>query len=131
MDPITLILGALAAGTTLVAQGVIKEATKDAYNSLKALIKGRFSGNPKAELVLEEHEKEPETWGAPLRKELVSISADQDKSIVAAAEKLMDMIRAQPGGEQVVQNAIGSYIAQAAGGSTATVNVNQPKGDGS
>ena len=36
-------------------------------------------------------------------------------------------IQAQPGGQQHVQSAIGSYIAQADRGSTAQVHVNQPR----
>ena len=34
----------------------------EAHNHLKALIKRKFSDNSKAEMVLEEHETDPETY---------------------------------------------------------------------
>ena len=54
--------------------------------------------------------------------------AEQDPDIVKAAQELLDQLKAQPGGEQHVQQiASGNYIAQASHGGTASVNVNQPK----
>jgi hypothetical protein len=44
-----------------------------------------------------------------------------------AARELLEHVKAQPDGEQHIQNAIGSYIAQADRGGIAKVRVNQPK----
>ncbi len=66
MEPISLIIAALVAGATKAAADI----APDAYNGLKALIKRKFAGEPKAEMVLEEHEKDPETYEAPLKKKL-------------------------------------------------------------
>ncbi len=56
---------------------------------LKALIKRKFAGEPKAEMVLEEHESDPETYEAPLKKKLTEAGADQDDAILQAAQALL------------------------------------------
>ena len=43
---------------------------KDAYAQSKALVKVRFAGRPKGELVLAEYEAAPQTCKAPLAAEL-------------------------------------------------------------
>ena len=70
MDPITLIVTALAAGATLGVTETVSSAVNDAYASLRALVRKRFAGGPTAELVLARHETAPETWQAPLEAEM-------------------------------------------------------------
>jgi hypothetical protein len=70
MDPITLIVTALAAGAALGVKDTASAAVGDAYAGLKALVKRRLGGGPDAELVLGRHERAPETWQAPLMAEL-------------------------------------------------------------
>ena len=60
MDPITLIVTALAAGAALGVQDTASAMVKDAYASLKALVKKRLGGGPGAELVVARHEQAPE-----------------------------------------------------------------------
>ena len=72
MDPVTLIVTALAAGAVLGLKDVTSAAVKDAYAGLKALVKKRFAGRPKGELVLAEHETAPQTWDEPLAAELAA-----------------------------------------------------------
>ena len=127
MDPLTLILTALTAGATAGGQAVVSDAIKDAYNGLKTLIQRKFAGKPSAEVALTEHESDPQTWVAPLKKALAQERVDQDEVILQAAQQLIDQIKAQPGGEQHIQNAVGSYIAQADRSSTATVTITPPK----
>jgi hypothetical protein len=57
---------------------------------------------------------------------VVASKADQDPELRQAAQALLEQIKKQPGGEQHIQQAIGSFIAQADRSSTATVNVNHP-----
>jgi hypothetical protein len=92
LDPITLIVTALAAGAALGVTDTASSAVKDAYAGLKALVRKRFAGRPDAELVLTEHEKAPETWQAPLMAELVAAAADDDSDLVTAAEALMSLV---------------------------------------
>jgi hypothetical protein len=92
MDPITLIVTALAAGASLGVTETASAAVKDAYKSLKALVRKRFAGRPAAELVLTRHEIAPETWQAPLAAELGEAGADRDTDLVAAAQALMSLV---------------------------------------
>jgi hypothetical protein len=94
MDPITLIVTALAAGAALGVQDTASEAVKHAYASLKALVIRRFAGRAPAERVLAKHEDAPQTWQEPLREELVEARADQDADLVAAAQALMSLVDA-------------------------------------
>ena len=92
MDPITLIVTALAAGAALGTQDTVSAMVKDAYAGLKALVKKRLGGGPAAELVLARHEQAPETWQAPLMAELAETGADGDRDLIAAAQALLDLL---------------------------------------
>ena len=92
MDPITLILTALAAGAVLGLKDATSAAVKDAYTALKALVKRRLGGRPEAELVLAQHERAPGIWQAPLRAELAEAGADSDPDLTEAAQVLMRLI---------------------------------------
>ncbi|MDJ0743564.1 MAG: hypothetical protein QNJ32_09390 [Xenococcaceae cyanobacterium MO_167.B27] len=89
MEPISLIIAALVAGAAKAAG----DAAPDAYNGLKTLIKRKFSGDPKAEMVLEEHETDPETYEAALKKKLAEAGADKDEEIIKAAQELLKQLK--------------------------------------
>jgi hypothetical protein len=89
MDPVTLILAALAAGVASGAGEAATQAVKDGYTGLKELLKKRFAGNPKAEETLIDHEADPDAYEKPLAKQLRETRADQDADIVAAAETVL------------------------------------------
>lgn len=91
MDPVTLILSALAAGAAKAAG----DAAPDAYKALKELIKRKFASKPQAEMILEEHEKDPETYEAPLKKKLVEADADKDEEIIKKAQELLKLANPQ------------------------------------
>ena len=99
MDPITLIVAALAAGAGLGVQDTASAMVKDAYAGLKALVKKRLGGGSDAELVLAKHERAPETWQAPLMAELAETGADSDRDLIAAAEVLLDLVSEARGKE--------------------------------
>jgi hypothetical protein len=92
MDPVTLIVTALAAGAASALQDGAAQAVKDAYARLKGLVKRRFAARPKGELVLAEHEVAPQTWQAPLAAELSAAGAESDADLVAAAQALMSLV---------------------------------------
>lgn len=94
MDPITLIVTALAAGAALGVQDTAATAVKDAYASLKALVIKRFAGQAAVERVLANHEDAPEAWQEPLAKELAEAGADRDTNLVAAAQAMMSLVDA-------------------------------------
>ena len=92
MDPVTLIVTALAAGAASALQDGVSAAVKDAYARLKTLVTKQFADRPEAELVLAEHEAAPQTWEAPLAAELSAVGAEGDADLVAAAQALMNLV---------------------------------------
>lgn len=92
MDPITLIVTALAAGAAKGLKDSASSAVRDAYAGLKSLVKSRLAGRPDAALVLARHEEAPETWQAPLMAELSEAGADHDADLVKAAQALMSLV---------------------------------------
>jgi hypothetical protein len=96
MDPITLIVAALAAGASAGAIDALKdnakEAAKAAYGRLHDLVRHRFRGNASAEVILAEHQADPETYAAPLAKKLTEAGAGQDGDLVATAKTLMELV---------------------------------------
>jgi hypothetical protein len=96
MDPITLIVAALAAGASSGAiqalQDDVKETAIAAYGKLRDLVKRRFRGNAAAEVVLSEYQADPETYSAPLTKKLTEAGAANDTDLLAAAKALMDLV---------------------------------------
>ncbi|MCX4098228.1 hypothetical protein [Nocardia sp. alder85J] len=97
MDPVTIIVAALAAGAAKGVGDTASKAVADAYQSLKSLVAGKFSGKPKAGLILAEHEAAPADWEKPLATALREAGATDDE-IVAAAEHLLNVADASPAG---------------------------------
>lgn len=129
MDPITTaIVAALSAGALSGLTETGKQVIADAYGALKILLKKKFGGQSEVVKSVENLEAKPESSNRQgvLQEEVQAVHADQDPDLLQAAQSLLEQIKAQPGGEQHIQNAIGSYIAQASDHSTATVNVNHP-----
>jgi hypothetical protein len=96
MEPITLILTALAAGASAGPLDALKDDVKDkakaAYTRLHGLVSHRFQGHPSAEIVLSEYQADPETYSAPLAKKLSEAGAGDDAELVALAKALMELI---------------------------------------
>jgi hypothetical protein len=86
MEPITLIMGALAAAGKTIGE----QAIKDGYAGLKALIARKFgAGNPKLGERIEDYVQDPETYAKPAEKALREAGADQDKEVVEGAAELL------------------------------------------
>jgi hypothetical protein len=94
MDPETLIVTALASGAGAGLKDAASSAVTDAYNKLKTLASHALAGRKKGELVLAEHEKDPEVWKKPLAEELHASGAADQADLVAAAELLLSLIDA-------------------------------------
>jgi hypothetical protein len=92
VDPVTLIVTALATGAAQGITGTTSSAIKDAYAGLKALVRKRLAGRPDAEVVLARHEQAPDTWRAPLMEELGQAGAGSDPDLVAAAQALLQLL---------------------------------------
>ncbi len=112
MDPLSLILSALAAGATASAQTTASEAVKDSYTALKTLIQKKFAGKPKAEAALADHADDPETYKLPLKKALLQDHLDQDQEVLKEAQRLMTLVHSQ---QQVGLGKFNVQIAHAQG----------------
>jgi prophage tail gpP-like protein len=120
MDPISIVVAALAAGAVAGVKDSASTAVKDAYTGLKELAARRLSRRPRGELVLTEHAEDPQAWEKPLAKELAAADAAADRDLVTAAQaflSLIDEAGSRSGKYSVVaQNsqgvAVGDYIHQ-------------------
>jgi hypothetical protein len=96
MDPVTLIVAALAAGASAGALSELQDDMKDAvgfaYAKLRGLVKKRVAGNHGAEVALAEYEADPTIWETPLTAKLEQVGAAGDADLVAAAKALMEMV---------------------------------------
>jgi hypothetical protein len=92
MDPITLIVTALAAGAASALQDATSSAVKDAYARLTARVKKRLAAQPDGDLVLARHESAPQAWEGPLAAELSAAGAGDDPELVATAQALMSLV---------------------------------------
>lgn len=129
MDPVTTaIMAAIAAGVTGGLTDVGKQALVDAYDALKSLLKKKFGERSKVVNVVQDLEDEPDSSGykAVLQEQISKTKADEDAELLQAARAVLAQIKEQPGNEQHLQYASGSYIAQATQGSRATVSTNDP-----
>jgi hypothetical protein len=93
MDPITLIVTALATGASSGLTGAASDAVKDAYQALHTKVRGLLSRRPGGEVVLDQHGEDPETWDRPLRKQLAEAGIDSE--VVELARRLLSAVDPQ------------------------------------
>jgi RIP homotypic interaction motif len=92
MDPISLVVTALAAGAAAALQDGAKSAIKAGYARLRELAKKRFKNPADGEFLLQKHEAAPDTWQDPLAAELAEAGAGNDGDLLAAAQELMKLL---------------------------------------
>ena len=95
MDPITLIVAALAAGAASGGGAVAAQAIQDAYNGLKGLIARKFADKGGVQSAVASLESKPESPArqAVLAEELETAGAAPDRELVALAQQLLDLAR--------------------------------------
>lgn len=108
MDPVSLIEAALVAGAAASVKDTASQAVKDAYTGLKTLLSRLFASSSNAQVILAEHEADPEIYEKPLKKLLTEAHADQDGDLLAAAEQVMRLVQPQ-------QIGMGKYTIQNTG----------------
>jgi hypothetical protein len=94
MEPVSLIVGALAAGAGSGLTEATSSAVQEAYHGLRDRLRRRFAGKQSAELVLAEYEQDPQTWEQPLREAVAGTGAAQDAAVVEAAQRLLGLLDA-------------------------------------
>jgi hypothetical protein len=91
MDPVTLIVMALTAGAAAGVKDVASAVVTDAFANLKALARDALAVRRNGQLVLDEHEADPEVWERPLKRELAEAGAGENADLVAAAENMLKL----------------------------------------
>ena len=118
MDPVTLIVTALAAGSGEGAlealEDDVKDAIKAAYATLRGLVRNRVCDQPGAELVLAQYEDDPGTWETPLAKMLHDTGAAVDANLLAVAHALLELVDATGAAEGKYDVTTGSNPARLA-----------------
>ncbi|MEA5618111.1 hypothetical protein VB711_09720 [Cronbergia sp. UHCC 0137] len=122
MEPISLIIAALGAGAIAAAKDTAGTAVKDAYLGLKTLIKKRFAeqGKTDSSTILDKFEQKPEKTKALLEDELTESGLDQlekDDEIIQLAQSLLNQVKEQPGGQQIINQNISNVKYAATSGS--------------
>lgn len=118
MDPITTaIVAALASDLT-------KTAIKNSYNALKNALKKKFGSESDLIDAINKLEKTPERDDrkATVKVEVEITKVNDDPEIVQLAQELLDKLKEQPGGQQVITQTI-SHVKYAATSGTGTASI--------
>lgn len=89
MDPVSLIVAALAAGASAGVTETAKQGVKDAYGALKSLLKRKLGEKTLVGDVIDKHEEAPGVWEKPLQDELGKTDVGEDERIIHAAQRLL------------------------------------------
>jgi hypothetical protein len=93
MEPVSAIVLSLALGAKAAAgKALVGEIVKDAYAKVKGIIASRFASVP---LTILETAPESESRRAVITEDLTKLQADKDAELVAAAQKLIELIQEQ------------------------------------
>lgn len=104
MDPVTIIVTALATGAAAGLTPTAEQVVRDAYAGIKALLKRKFSADNDLIEAVAKLEQKPDSEGrkVTLKEEVVAAKADQDEELVSAAKSFLQQLEAQPGGRQII-----------------------------
>jgi hypothetical protein len=95
VDPVSLIVAALAAGASAALKETAGQAVKDAYGGLKSLLRRKLADEPAARSAIEKHDEAPEApeaWERPVREELTRTGLGDDEEVVRQAQELLALV---------------------------------------
>ena len=115
MEPVSLIMVALAAGALRGAGDSVADAVKDACDGLVSALKRIFARNRVAQAAIDEYAADPQRNGPVIEACLVQAGDDLDQTVIAAAIEVLRL--ADPDGF-----ATGKYALDLAGSEGAQVN---------
>ena len=118
MEPVSLLLAALAAGATAAARDTAGAVVKDAYAGLKALLKRKLAAKPMAAAAVDAHASDAATSELVLRAALAEPALTGDVALLDAARQLL--AQADPSGEVAAR-----YSIHIEGNVTGMVGTNQ------
>lgn len=90
MDPITIIVSALAAGAAAGLKPTAEQAIQDAYSSIKAFILRKYGS-----ISLDALEQKPasEARRMSVKEDLTEVGADNDNELLDQAKSLLDVVK--------------------------------------
>jgi hypothetical protein len=86
MEPVTMIVAAVAAGAAAGVTGTVEQAVADAYQAVKRLLTGRYCS---VDVEVVERQPESATRRAVLTEELELVGAGSDQELLAAAQQVL------------------------------------------
>ncbi|MEH1819447.1 MAG: hypothetical protein V7L31_10290 [Nostoc sp.] len=127
MEPISLIIAALGAGAIAAAKDTAGTAVKDAYQGLKALIKKKLEGDVLGQAMVDAKPEEIKQAEGLLKDKITKAGADQDAAIIQAAQELLNQVKEQPGGQQIITQNISNvkYAATSGSGNASISGINE------
>jgi hypothetical protein len=108
VDPVSLIVGALAVGAGAGIRESASAAVRDAYQGLRDRLRRLWSRQSAAAAVLDQYQAEPAVFEAPLRHYLRQDQVAGDAEVLALARRLMESV--DPSGA-----AAGKYVVDLRG----------------
>jgi hypothetical protein len=120
MDPVTLIVTALATGAAAAAKDIGGDAVKSAFKGLKNFIAQKFGGKPDVAEAVTKVEQNPESNGRKetLKEELQAVGADKDEELLKLVQSFLALLE-KNGVPTGVSQSIGTATATASQGGTA------------
>ncbi len=109
-----------------IAGKAASKAVEDAYGALKRLLVRKLGDKSGAVEAVSKLEAKPDSEGrnATVAEEVRAANVADDPELLDAARRLQAVLEQLPAAERAqIQCAVGSYIAQASGGSTVKMNV--------
>ncbi|ACC79945.1 hypothetical protein [Nostoc punctiforme] len=127
MEPISLIIAALGAGAIAAAKDTATTAVKDTYQGLKALIKKKFEGDVLGKAMVDAKPEEIKQAEGLLKDKITKAGADKDAAIIQAAQELLNQVKEQPGGQQIITQNISNvkYAATSGSGNASISDINE------
>lgn len=87
MDPIELILAALATG----AEDTAAAPVRDAHAALMAQLRMRLTGRADGEIAMARYQESAPGWQAALEAELAAAGAEEDEGLLTEAQAVMSV----------------------------------------
>jgi len=127
MDPISMIIAALGAGALAATKDTAGTAVKDAYQGLKTLIKKKLEGDVLGQAMVDAKPEEIKQAEGLLKDKITKAGADKDAEIIQAAQELLNQVKEQPGGQQIITQTISNvkYAATSGSGSASISGITE------
>jgi hypothetical protein len=94
MDPLTIIMTAIAPAAASGAAKVAQDIAPDAYNCLRELIHKKLGNPASSQTMLEDYQKDPIKYKKQLSDLLVSAGVDKDQDILKHAALMVEQFSA-------------------------------------